>query len=68
MKQWQKGKFIIMKISKEKYRNLTNQCKKQHKLRENEFGVVWCIRCGLLSTSIGNANKLEKHEILEIHE
>lgn len=57
-----------MKISKEKYRNLTNQCKKQHKLRENEFGVVWCIRCGLLSTSIGNANKLEKHEILEIHE
>ncbi len=39
---------------------------KQHKLRENEFGVVFCIRCGLLSTSIGNVPKLEKHEILKI--
>jgi Zn ribbon nucleic-acid-binding protein len=32
--------------------------KGKHKLRENDFGVVFCVRCGLLSTSVGNAEKL----------
>lgn len=32
--------------------------KGKHKLRENNFGVVFCVRCGLLSTSVGNAEKL----------
>lgn len=39
--------------------NVNNKlCKSgKHKLRENKFGVVWCVRCGLLSNTI-NANKL----------
>jgi hypothetical protein len=32
--------------------------KGKHKLRENNFGVLFCVRCGLLSTSVGNVEKL----------
>lgn len=38
--------------------------KKGHKLRENNFGVVWCVRCGLLSTSVGNVEKLSEEQLI----
>lgn len=34
-----------------------NCLKGKHKLRENKFGVVWCVNCGLLSNTL-NATKL----------
>lgn len=38
-------------------------CKKgKHKLRENKFGVTWCVRCGLLSTSVGGAQTLDDND------
>ena len=44
-----------------------NLCKKgKHKLRENKFGVTWCVRCGLLSTTIGTAQPLESDDQLII--
>lgn len=42
-------------------------CQKgKHKLRENKFGVTWCVRCGLLSTTIGTAQVLEEDDKLKI--
>lgn len=42
-------------------------CQKgKHKLRENKFGVTWCVRCGLLSTTIGTAQVLEEDDKLQI--
>jgi hypothetical protein len=42
-------------------------CQKgKHKLRENKFGVTWCVRCGLLSTTIGTAQPLQVDEQLII--
>lgn len=46
-------------ISKEQHLRMLNLCKNgRHKFRENEFGVTWCVVCGLLSTSIGFAKPL----------
>ena len=46
-------------ITKEQYTKGLAICSKgKHKLKENDFGVVWCVKCGLLSTSVGNAEKL----------
>lgn len=46
-------------ITKEQFEKGLAICSKgKHKLRENNFGVVFCVRCGLLSTSVGNAEKL----------
>lgn len=40
-------------------------CKKgKHKLRENKLGVVFCTRCGLLSTSVGNVEKLTENDVI----
>ena len=48
-----------MKVDREQYNKMINLCQKgKHKLRENSFGVVWCVRCGLLSTSVGNSQVL----------
>lgn len=42
-------------------------CQKgKHKLRENKFGVTWCVRCGLLSTSIGTAPVLKEEDKIKI--
>lgn len=42
-------------------------CQKgKHKLRENKFGVTWCVRCGLLSTTIGTAQLLEEEDKIKI--
>lgn len=35
----------------------------KHKLRENKFGVVWCVKCGFLSNTI-NADKLNKKDLV----
>lgn len=37
----------------------------KHKLRVNSFGVTWCVRCGLLSNSVGE-KPLEDHEALTV--
>ena len=48
-----------MKVDRVQYNKMINLCQKgKHKLRENSFGVVWCVRCGLLSTSVGNSQVL----------
>ena len=55
------GNVLIMarQINKEQFsKGLTICSKGKHKLRENQFGIVWCTRCGLLSTSVGSAEKL----------
>ena len=45
--------------NKEQFSKGITICSKgKHKLRENQFGIVWCTRCGLLSTSVGSAEKL----------
>lgn len=42
---------------------MNNNCnKRKHKLRENNFGVVWCVNCGMLSNTL-NAQKLNKEDI-----
>ena len=54
-------------ITKEQFVNGLKICQKgKHKLRENEFGIVWCVRCGLLSTSVGTAEKLNEDDCLII--
>jgi hypothetical protein len=43
-----------------------DNCKKgKHKLRENRFGVTWCVVCGLLSNK--PAEELLKEEDKEIY-
>lgn len=54
-------------LTAEQHQHRLKQCKAgKHKLRENAFGVVWCTNCGLLSTSVGNAKKLEESDKLII--
>ena len=39
-------------------------CKQgKHKFIENKFGVVWCVKCGLLSNTL-NAPKLHNSNII----
>lgn len=54
-------------ITKEQFQKKLKLCQKgKHKLRENEFGVVFCTVCGLLSTSVGNVPKLKEEDKLVI--
>lgn len=54
-------------INKEQYSKMITLCQKgKHKLRENPFGVVWCVRCGLLSTSVGNSQELTDEDKLVV--
>lgn len=54
-------------ITDEQFINGTKFCvKSKHKLRENSFGIVWCVKCGLLSTSVGNVPKLSDDDKLII--
>lgn len=47
-------------ITSEQYQSLLKLCNKgKHTFRENSFGVIFCIRCGLLSTSTNGTPKLE---------
>lgn len=50
---------------KDKFKIISQTCDKgKHKLRENKFGVVWCVRCGMLSNTM-NAPKLEETDKLK---
>lgn len=50
-------------MNKDTYIKNLSLCKKgKHKLRENKFGVTWCVRCGLLSTTIGTAQLLKEED------
>ena len=55
-------------ITKEQHLKMQkNNCQKgKHRLRENQFGVVFCTICGLLSTSVGNVEKLMEEDKLKI--
>lgn len=56
---------MAREIVKEQFENGIKICQKgKHKLRENQFGIVWCTRCGLLSTSVGSAEKLREDDCL----
>jgi hypothetical protein len=48
--------------SEQFHKGLTICSKGKHKLRENDYGIVFCTRCGLLSTSVGNAEKLTEDD------
>ena len=55
----------MKELTNEQFQRQLNLCqKKGHKLRENNFGVVWCVRCGLLSTSVGNVEKLSDEQLI----
>ena len=57
----------MKQLNNDQFQHQLKLCqKKGHKLRENNFGVVWCVRCGLLSTSVGNTEKLNNDEQLII--
>lgn len=50
-------------VNNEQFENGLKLCNKgKHKLRENGFGVVFCVRCGLLSTSVGGVEKLKEED------
>lgn len=54
-------------VSSDSFLKGLNLCQKgKHKLRENTFGIVWCVRCGLLSTSVGTAQKLDNEDKITI--
>lgn len=52
-------------MTKEQYSKIIQLCNKQHKPRQNRFGVTWCIRCGKLLT--GDAPLLKEDEKLIIN-
>jgi hypothetical protein len=54
-----------MEITKEQFNSMQNICKKgKHKFRTNQYGVTWCVRCGLLGSE--STQQLTKEEILVI--
>ena len=55
-----------MITTKEQYSKIIQLCNKQHKPRQNKFGVTWCIRCGRLLN--GDAPILQEHEKLIIYD
>lgn len=57
---------ITREISREEYYKMLEPCKQgKHKLRQNNFGVVWCIRCGLLSNT-HNAPKMGEEDKINL--
>lgn len=54
-------------ITFEHYNKMLDLCKKgKHKFRENKFGVVFCVKCGLLSTAVGSFKPLDEDDKLNI--
>ena len=50
-------------ITNDQFVNNLKLCQKgKHKLKENNFGVVFCVRCGLLSTSVGAVEKIKNDD------
>ena len=51
---------------KEQYlKQINNYCQKgKHKLRTNQYGVTWCVRCGLLSNSTNEPLLKEEEKII----
>lgn len=38
-------------INREQHQARLNRCVQgKHKIRENQFGVSWCVNCGLISS------------------
>jgi hypothetical protein len=54
-------------INNDQFVNNLKICQKgKHKLRENNFGVVFCTRCGLLSASVGAVEKLTEDDKIKV--
>ena len=55
-------------LNKEQYRNLLDRnCNKgKHHLRTNKFGLTWCTYCGLLSTTIGAAERVTEDDRVKV--
>lgn len=55
-------------VNREQYKNLLDRnCNKgKHHLRVNKFGVVWCTYCGLLSNTVGIADRATDDDQLVI--
>lgn len=53
-----------MIITKQQYLKAVQLCNKQHKPRQNKFGITWCIRCGKLLN--GDAPILKEYEKFNI--
>lgn len=51
-------------MTKQQYLKAIQLCNKQHKPRQNNFGVTWCIRCGKLLS--GDASLLKENEKISI--
>ena len=51
-------------MTKQQYLKAVQLCNKQHKPRQNNFGVTWCIRCGKLLS--GDAPLLKENEKISI--
>ena len=45
------SKYIDMGLTLEIYWKMRDRCSKgEHKFRDNDFGITWCIVCGRLAT------------------
>ncbi|MCK9429377.1 MAG: hypothetical protein M0R17_05195 [Candidatus Omnitrophica bacterium] len=57
---------IIKSIKKYKVINyIDNNCiKNKHKIRDNKFGITWCVKCGLLLTIPCNKPLEEKDKVI----
>ena len=54
-------------LTLEIYWKWRDNCEKgKHKLRDNNFGITWCIVCGLLSNKPSNI-PFQKHEQITIN-
>ena len=54
-----------MVITKDVYWARREQCTKgKHKLRDNNYGITWCITCGFLSNKTCNTPLLEEEKII----
>lgn len=56
-----------MEVTSEKLEILRkrNCGKGKHRIRENKFGVCWCVLCGLLTSTV-NAVPLEEDERITV--
>ena len=53
-------------MDKENYRKVVKSCEKGRcKVRENSFGVCWCVRCGKLHSDSPAKLKPEEQIILK---
>lgn len=56
-------------MDKENYRKVVKICEKgRYKVRENSFGVCWCVRCGKLHSDAAEKWYGNSHKVFQISE